>query len=326
MDKLEYHEHYFLIIGLIAFVSWAISFYYLFKRRQFSFHSKSVKSKGIFVRSIIFFIGVVGWTYLCYSLLFPRIPLGSTDNEIEVNDIFLVVDVSRSMLAEDFNPNRLEAAKKKILDFVELRPKDRIGIIIFSEKVFTLLPLTRDLELIRKMVEEIGIGPLGSGTNIGDAIGLAVARGIQSQAKNKIIILFTDGVSNVGNLTPIQAAEQAKDAAIKVYTIGIGGDKDARIPVGQGFFGTRYQSIPGGSIDIEGLRQISEITGAKSYLAKDEKSLENVLSEIEKLERTKITIHGKKIYQELYLKYFIIGLLLIFLSEAGRRFILREVL
>ena len=122
------------------------------------------------------------------------------------------------MLATDFKPNRLEVAKQKISDFVALRPKDRIGIVMFSEKAFTLLPLSTDLELIQEIISEIKVGFLGSGTNIGDALALGVARAAQSLTKNKVIVLLTDGVSNVGVMTPEQATREAAEKNIKTYT------------------------------------------------------------------------------------------------------------
>jgi Ca-activated chloride channel family protein len=251
--------------------------------------------------------------------------MGMDKNTIDVNDIFIVLDLSRSMMAEDLKPNRVEAAKQKIIDFVALFPKDRIGIVIFAERVFTLLPLSTDLELIKKMVDQIQLGPLGDGTNIGDALALAVGRLIQSQAKSKVILLLTDGVSNVGTLTPLQAAEMAAEKNIKIYTVGIGGDKDARIPVGQNMFGVqRYQVIPGGSVDAKGLKELSDMTHGKAYMANNNKALKNVLEEINKMERTQIEHSGRIIYQELYFKYLLTGILLLIGAELGRRLILKE--
>ena len=251
--------------------------------------------------------------------------MGMDKNTIDVNDIFIVLDLSRSMMAEDLKPNRVEAAKQRIKDFVALFPKDRIGIVIFAERVFTLLPLSTDLELIRKMVDQIRLGPLGDGTNIGDALALATGRLLQSQAKSKIILLLTDGVSNVGTLTPLQAAEMAAANKIKIYTVGIGGDKDARIPVGPNMFGVqRYQVIPGGSVDEKGLREIANMTHGKSYMASNNKALQNVLDEINKMERTQIEHSGRIIYQELYFKYLLTGICFLVGAELSRRILLRE--
>jgi Ca-activated chloride channel family protein len=245
---------------------------------------------------------------------------------IEVSDIFIVLDLSRSMMADDLKPNRFIVAKQKVQEFVNLFPKDRIGVVIFAEKVFTLTPLSTDLNLINKMVSQLELGSfLGDGTNIGDAIALAVGRLMQSIAKTKVIVLITDGVSNVGMLTPIQAAEMAQKNKIKIHTVGIGTDKNARLPVGRDVFGVqRYQPIPGGNIDFKGLQTLSSMTGGKSYLADNNRALENVLEEINKLEKTQIEQSGKIIYEELYFKYLLIGICLLFTTEISRRLILRE--
>ncbi|MGB0453849.1 MAG: VWA domain-containing protein, partial [Bacteriovoracaceae bacterium] len=280
-----------------------------------------------FKKWLVLIIGMVAWGYISFSITLPREPLSYTPNQVEVNDIFFVIDVSRSMLANDFKPDRLTVAKEKIREFVKLRPKDRIGIIMFSEKAFTLLPLSTDLELIQKIIDDIKVGFLGSGTNIGDALALAVARGAQSPTENKVIVLLTDGVSNVGVMTPSQAAVKAKDQDIKVYTIGIGGARDAKIPLGRGLLGgKRFQNIPGGSIDMQTLDEIANLTGGKSYYARDEKALTDVLDEIERLERTEINLSSKIIYKEHYFKYLLIGVLLLVLCELLSMYLLRLVI
>lgn len=321
----EFQHLHYASVGFLGLFFWVVGFFYWFKKPQLFIPSK-YKKKGLqILRSFIFILGLSGWLYIAYALAGPRKPMGMDKNMIEVNDIFIVLDLSRSMLAEDLKPNRFEAAKQKIQDFVSLFPKDRIGIVIFAEKVFTMLPLSTDLNLINTVVAKIKLGALGDGTNIGDALALGVGRLIQSLAKNKVIILLTDGVSNVGTLTPLQAAEMAAEQKIKVYTIGIGGAKDARIPVGPNMFGVqRYQVIPGGSVDEKGLQEIAKLTGGKFYMARDNKALDNVLNEINKLERTEIEQSGKIIYEELYFKYLLLGVLLLISAELSRRLILRE--
>ena len=144
-------------------------------------------------------------------------------------------------------------------------------------------------------------------------------------AKNKVIILLTDGVSNVGTMTPLQAAEMAAEQNIKIYAVGIGGAEDARLPVGQNMFGVqRYQNIPGGSVDEKSLAEIAKITNGKFYMARDNAALKNVLDEINKLERTEIEQSGKVIYEELYFKYLLIGICLLIGAELSRRLLLRE--
>ena len=144
------------------------------------------------------------------------------------------------------------------------------------------------------------MGYLGSGTNIGDGLGLAVARAAESEAKNKVIILLTDGVANVGNLTPLQAAEEAKKQGIKVYTIGLGSADDAKIPVNKTILGTQYQLIPGGSIDYKTLKEVAALTGGKFYPATNEKALGDIFKDINQLERTEIKVENQIIYDELY--------------------------
>ena len=323
---MTFQTPYLSILGIIATILWALSYIKFGKKAQL-YIAKKAKDEFTMkaLRGVFFIVGLLSWITITFSLATPRTPVGLTDNNIEVNDIFFVVDVSRSMLAEDFIPNRLEAAKVKILDFVKLRPKDRIGIIMFSEKAFTLLPLSTDLKLIEQIVKEIKVGFLGSGTNIGDAIGLAVGRAAQSIAKNKVLILLTDGVSNVGSMTPLQAAREAKKQKIKIYTIGIGGKKDARIPLGRSLFGRKqYQTIPGGSIDTAVLKEIADITKGEYFLADNSESLKKVLLQIEKLERTEIKASSRIIYKELYYIYLIYGVIGLIFVELSRKIIIKE--
>jgi Ca-activated chloride channel homolog len=318
---MEYSTYYFLFIGLGVALFWSLDFFGFLKKSPLYIAGVKQKKSMKFFKMLVYLIGIYGWAHLAYSLTQPRKPLGYSQDKIEVIDIIFVADISRSMIADDFKPNRLEAAKTKIIEFVDLRPKDRIGIVIFADKAFTLLPLSTDLNLVKEMVSEINFGMVGNGTNIGDALGLGVARGLQSLAKNKVMILLTDGVSNVGSITPLQAAEQAKAAGIKVYTIGIGGDQNAKINLGG-----RIQLIPGGSIDFENLQEIAKITGGKAYLAQNDKALDDVLQDINRLERTEVEKSGKILYEELYFKYLVIGVCFLLLAEILRLVFLKEIL
>lgn len=322
---MEYKSLYAGIFGVIALLFWTIEFWKIFKKPQLIMPiGEPAKGLGLF-RGVIFLIGLVGWLFISYSMTGPRKPLKYSPSNIEVNDIYFVVDVSRSMLADDLQPNRLEVAKEKLREFAALRPTDRLGVIIFSEKVFTMLPLTTDPSLVDEILAEIRIGFLGSGTNIGDALALAVARGQASKTKNKVIVLLTDGVNNVGNLTPMQAAEMARQYKIKIYTIGLGTKKNAKIPLGKGMFGMQYQNIPGGSIDTKTLKEISDLTGGKTYMAESERSLKNILEDIQKLEKTKIKSQSQIIYDELFFPYLLWGICLFVFAELLRKFGLREV-
>ncbi len=324
---MEFKHPLFVWFGVVAGLMWALDYWKVFQRAQLYYPQGLSKfawwKQGL--RFGLFAAGVIGWGYLSYSLMQPRLPQKFSPSNIEVNDIVLCIDVSRSMLAEDIKPNRLEVAKERIREFARLRPTDRISIVIFSEKVFTLLPLTTDPGLVDQVLSEISIGYLGSGTNIGDGLALSVARAVNSETKNKVIVLLTDGVANVGTLTPIQAAEEAKQYGIKVYTIGLGTDEDAKIPVGNGIFGTQYQLIPGGSIDYKTLKEISDLTGGKFYPAKSEKALRDILDDIQKLEKTEIKVNNQIVYDEKFYTYLLLGVAILFGVEVLRRLLLKDV-
>lgn len=324
---MEFKNPLFLWFGVAAGIMWALDYWKVFQRAQLYYPQAQSKfawwKQGL--RILLFILGVIAWAYLSYSLMQPRKAQKFSPSNIEVNDIVLCIDVSRSMLAEDIRPNRLEVAKERIREFARLRPTDRISIIIFSEKVFTLLPLTTDPALVDQVLSEISIGYLGSGTNIGDGLALSVARAVNSETKNKVIVLLTDGVANVGTLTPLQAAEEAKRYGIKVYTIGLGTDEDAKIPVGNGVFGTQYQLIPGGSIDYKVLKEISDLTGGKFYPAKSEKALKEILDDIQKLEKTEIKVNHQIVYDEQFYTYLLIGVAILFGVEVLRRLLLKDV-
>lgn len=324
---MEFKSPELLWLGVFVALLWALDFWKVFQRAKLYFPQQNSHYSNWkkLLRVIFFLTGLTAWGFLSYSMMQPRKPQKFSPSNIEVNDIVLCIDVSRSMLAEDIKPNRLEVAKERIREFARLRPTDRIAVVIFSEKVFTLLPLTTDPSLVDKVLSEISIGFLGSGTNIGDGLALSVARAVNSETKNKVIVLLTDGVANVGTLTPVQAAEEAKKHDIKVYTIGLGTDNDARIPVGNGIFGTQYQLIPGGGIDYKVLKEIADMTGGKFYPAKSEGALKEILSDIQKLEKTEIKVNHQIVYDEQYYYFLVFGVGLLFLVELLRRLILKDV-
>lgn len=325
---MEYKAPFLPLLGLFLALVWSVDYWKLAWVRPLPVGDVAGRAQGwrTALRILLFLVGLGGLGTLSYSLAQPRIANSYSPSSREVNDIILVVDVSRSMLAEDLVPNRLEVAKQKLREFAKARSQDRIGLIIFSEKVFTLMPLSTDPDLLDKVIADIDIGYLGSGTNIGDGLGLGVARGAESETKNKVIVLLTDGVANVGNLTPMQAAQEAKKYGIKVYTIGLGGAADAKIPVGKSIFGTQYQLIPGGSIDYKVLKEMADLTGGKFYPANNESALKNIFDDINNLERTEIKVENQIVYDELYYPYFAWGLLIFLLAELARRALLREVM
>lgn len=322
---MSFRNEWFALFGVLGLILWSVSFFQFFKKAEV-YLPKRFRAKPLLGRIFIYLIGLAGWAYISFALMGPRVPSSITQSNIEVNDIYLAVDVSASMLAEDFYPNRLIAAREMVREFINLKPIDRIGIILFSENVFTLLPLTTDLELMHQMVDEINIGGfLGSGTNIGDALALAVGRLERSLADEKVIVLFTDGVHNVGILTPLQGAQKAKERGMRIHTVAIGTDQEARIPVGRNILGqTQYSTIPGGSFDTRELTEMAEMTGGRFFHGDSADALNQIMHEIDRLERTKIETYAQVIYDEKYHQYLLTGFLLFFLAELLRRFFLRE--
>lgn len=240
----------------------------------------------------------------------------------DIRDIYFVVDVSRSMLADDFIPNRLHIAKKYISKFIKMRSTDRIGLNIFAEKIITLSPLTHDHFSINEKVSEINVGFLGNGTNIGDALALATSRLSQSEAQSKVIILLTDGVSNAGSISPSHAGDMAKSKGVKIYAVGIGSEGDAFIPYQVGRR-TMKQRIPGGNIDHVTLEKITSITGGEYYKAKNENALKIIFDKINGLEKTSVNITDPILIKYDYISYLKLGAFLFFVCEIFRRKIFR---
>jgi Ca-activated chloride channel homolog len=222
-------------------------------------------------------------------------------------DIVLELDLSGSMLAEDFNPNRIEAAKQVASEFIDGRTNDRIGLVVFSAESFTQCPLTTDYPVLKNLLREVKNGMIADGT----AIGLAIANGVNrlkdSKAKSKVMILLTDGVNNRGEIDPITAARIAATYSIRIYTVGVGAQGEAPYPV-QTPFGIRRQLIPV-DLDEKGLTQVADMTGGKYYRATDNRKLKAIYKEIDQLERTKIEVTAYKRYSELYGGWLLAGLL-----------------
>ena len=214
-------------------------------------------------------------------------------------DIVLTQDISGSMLARDFKPDRLEAAKNIATEFISGRPYDRIGLVVFSGESFTQCPLTTDHAVLINLLREIQSGMIEDGTAIGMGLATAVNRIKDSQAKSKVIILLTDGVNNKGEIAPATAAEIAKTFGIRVYTIGVGTQGVAPYPV-QTPYGLQYQDMAV-EIDEGILQQIAQTTGGKYFRATDNNSLIQIYKEIDKLEKSKIDVKQFTKKEEKYL-------------------------
>ncbi len=237
-------------------------------------------------------------------------------------DIAMVLDISGSMLAEDFRPNRLEAAKKVIDEFISARTSDRIGLVIFAREGFTQCPLTIDYNVLRNLLKEIKSGMIEDGTAIGNALANGANRLKDSDAKSKVIILLTDGVNNAGEVDPISAAHIAKTFGIRIYTIGVGTVGQAPYPF-QTPFGTRYQMVPV-EIDETVLKEIARVTDGKYFRATDNKSLENIYDTIDKLEKTKIEVTSYQQAKELFYPWLGSGLFLLIMELGLAKTLLRK--
>lgn len=240
-----------------------------------------------------------------------------TKKSTEGVDIALVLDVSESMDAEDLEPTRILAAKHVIRQFISQRPNDRIGLVIFGGESVMKSPLTRDFDFLLRQVEEVKLRELKQGTAIGLGITNGIARLRKSQSKNKILILLTDGDSNVGSVNPMTAAKLAAADGIKIYTIGIGKQDRVVVPI--------YAFDPNGRrthliaqvpsyLNPKLLKEISDTTGGKSYMARDSGMLSKILQEIDKLEKTKVTISAVTELEELFFYPAAIALLLLAIS------------
>jgi len=224
-------------------------------------------------------------------------------------DIVMVLDTSGSMLAEDFSPNRLEAAKSVIDDFVAGRTTDKIGLVIFSAESFTQCPLTIDYPVLRNLLKEIKSGVLTDGTAIGIAIANGINRVKDSKAKSKIMLLLTDGMNNVPEMDPLTAAQIAQTFGIRIYTIGVGTMGQAPYPFDTPF-GKRYSMIPV-EIDENLLRQIAQTTGGNYFRATNNKKLAEIYSEIDKLEKTRVEVTSYRHASELYFIWALFGFLIL---------------
>ncbi len=237
-------------------------------------------------------------------------------------DIIIDLDISSSMLAQDFKPNRLEAAKDVAIRFISGRPNDRIGLVVFSGESFTQCPLTTDHAVLINLFKEVKSGMIEDGTAIGDGLATAVNRLKDSKAKSKVVILLTDGMNNAGEIAPLTAAEIAKTFGIRVYTIGVGTRGTAPYPV-QTPYGIRYQQMRV-QIDEEVLRKIAEMTGGRYFRATNNRKLEEIYREIDKLEKSKIDVKQYSKREEEYLKFALAAALLLLLEWALGNTVLRK--
>ncbi len=312
-------EFFYLLILIPVLIAWKI----LKGRDQQAAISVSSISglqnisswKNVF-RHIPFVLRLLALACIIFALARPQTRNDEQNSEGEGVDIILCIDVSGSMTAQDFSPNRMEAAKKVAGDFVDRRLTDRIGIVIFSGESFTQCPLTTDHAVLKSQIEQIRNGLLEDGTAIGSGLATSVDRLRNSTSKSKVVILLTDGVNNSGLIDPNTAKEIAKRFKVKVYTIGVGTEGYALTP----------ENTPLGvvmskqkvSIDEKLLTAIANETGGRYFRAMDNASLENIYNEIDKLEKSKVQITTFSRFAEKFYPFVLAALLFLFLEVLLR--------
>jgi Ca-activated chloride channel family protein len=275
-----------------------------------------------YLRHILFAFRAIAVGLLIIVLARPQTSDQFQDMSTEGIDIVLTLDISGSMLAQDFRPNRIEAAKNVATEFISGRPYDRIGLVVFSGESFTQCPLTTDHAVLINLLREVQSGMIEDGTAIGMGLATAVNRIKDSEAKSKVIILLTDGVNNRGEIAPATAAGIAKTYGIRVYTIGVGTQGVAPYPV-QTPYGTQYQDMQV-EIDETILRDIAQTTGGKYFRATDNDKLIQVYNEIDKLEKSKIDVKQFSRKEEKYLLPALIAFCLLLFELLARNTIFRN--
>lgn len=250
------------------------------------------------LRHLIPILRLLGLSGIIIALARPQSSTSWTESQVEGIDIMLTMDISTSMLAMDFEPNRVEAAKEVAMRFIANRPNDNIGLVVFAGESFTACPLTQDHATLVNRLSQMKPGIIEDQTAIGSGLATAISRLKDSKTKSKVVILLTDGANNTGNISPSMAAELAKTLGISVYTIGVGsGSGEAPYPI-ETPVGTVVRNMPV-DLDEPTMRQIAEISGGEYFRATDNQSLAKIYKEIDRLEKTKLSTRSyHKVYEQ----------------------------
>jgi Ca-activated chloride channel family protein len=315
MNNIEFanKNYLWLFLLLIPIIAW-----YIWRLKK-SVAAMSISTLSAFstngnslryhLRHILFILKISALSLLIIALARPQRTDRWETRKIEGVDIVIALDISGSMLAEDFKPNRIEASKQIAMEFINGRPNDRIGLVVFSGEAFTQSPLTIDHAVLMNLFSQVKSGMIEDGTAIGLGLATAVNRLKESNAVSKVIILLTDGVNNMGNISPIAAAEFAKEFGIRVYTIGVGKIGMAPYPF-QTPFGIQYQNIEV-KIDEDILKKISEMTGGKYFRATNNEKMREIYKEIDSMEKTQLEVKSFSKPVEEFKLFALIALLLL---------------
>lgn len=324
-------EYFLLLLLLIPYVLW----YFLYRKRSeptmrmsdtYAYMNAS-KSWRVRLMSLPMLLRCMAFVMIVVALARPQTHNSWSDRQVEGIDIMLAMDVSTSMLAEDLKPNRIEAAKEVASEFISGRPNDNIGLTIFAGESFTQCPLTTDhaslLNLLQNVRTDIAArGLIQDGTAVGMGLANAVSRLKGSKAKSKVVILLTDGSNNMGDISPLTAAQIASSLGIRVYTIGVGTNKVAPYPMPVAG-GVQYVNMPV-EIDTRTLSEISSITEGNFYRATNNRELKQIYHDIDQLEKTKMNVTKFSKRYEAFQPFVIVAVLCLLLELLLRNTVLRR--
>lgn len=306
-------EYLFLLLALIPMIGWYV---WEVRKSDASIQISSIKkmkdmpkTMRLRMRHLPFILRLLSIGMLVLAIARPQSSLNWRKESKEGIDIVMALDISGTMMAEDLRPSRLEAAKNVAIDFIQSRPNDNIGLVVFAAESFTQCPLTTDHAVLVNLFSGIRYGMIEDGTAIGLGLANAVSRIKESKAKSKVVILLTDGSNNRGDIAPVTAAEIAKTFGIRVYPIGVGSHGTVNVPV-QTPFGIRYEQMKS-EFDEQTLKKIADITGGQYFRATNNAKLREVYQEIDKLEKTKINVQEFSNKSELYFIFALLTFLLL---------------
>ena len=320
---------FFLLLLLLPIL--AVWYYFRHRQRHPNIKMSNLeafkdhKSLRARLRPILPLLRALSFIALVTAMARPQEILKEKEITAEGIDICLVMDLSSSMLARDFKPDRLEVSKQVGADFINKRQHDRIGLAVFAGEAFTQCPITSDHKVVKEFLASLQCGMLEDGTAIGMGLATAVNRLKDSDAKSKIVILLTDGVNNAGYVKPLTAAEIAREFGVKVYTIGVGSTGNAMSPVSRRGNGQYIFGLAKVEIDEELLTQIAEMTGGQYYRATNEAALQEIYYKIDRLEKTKMEVTAIKRHNEEFYRFAFLGLIFLLLEIVLRNSVLRTI-
>lgn len=326
--EFENPKYLFLLLLLIPLIAWYIvklrKVQATFKMSSTTPFSKAPATLRVYMRHFPFLLRVIAIGLVIIVLARPQSVNSSDITNSEGIDIVMALDISGTMMAQDFSPTRLEAAKKVAAEFITDRKNDKIGLVVFSGESFTQCPLTTDHRILLNLLSEVKYGMIEDGTAIGLGLANSVNRLKDSQSESRVVILLTDGSNNAGQITPLDAANLAASYGIRVYTIGVGSRGTAKATMPTPYGGMQTVNIPV-DIDERTLTEIASITGGKYFRATDNTSLKEIYHEIDNMEKYHISVNTVTKRKELYIPFALFAFILVGLDLILRRTWLRSI-